>query len=71
MGVGVVVGVVPLPSDKVHDLVLALTRAVGIRENHLDVLPARVIVQPVVDVVAQALDIYREAGKKEGHILVT
>ena len=68
LGVGVVVGVVPLPPDEVHDLVFALSWAVGVRQNHLDVLPARIVVQPVVDVVAQALQIIRR-DKKETFVI--
>ena len=35
MRVGIVIGLGALPPDEVHDLVLALARNIGIRENYL------------------------------------
>ena len=35
MRVGIVIGLGALSTDEVHDLVLALARNIGIRENHL------------------------------------
>ena len=34
--------------DEVHDFVLPLPRNIGIREDHLDVLPTSIIVQAVL-----------------------
>ena len=44
-----------LPPDVVHDLVLSLPGHVGVRQDDLDVAPARVVAQPIVDVEAQAV----------------
>ena len=44
--VRVVVGAGALPPDVVHDLVLALARHVGVGQDHLRVLPARVVIEP-------------------------
>ena len=35
MSVGIVIGLSALPPDEVHDLVLALARNIGVRENYL------------------------------------
>ena len=35
--------------DEVHDFVLPLPRNIGIREDHLDILPASVIVKAVLE----------------------
>ena len=53
--VRVVVRLRALATDVVHDLVFALAGDVGVGENDLDALPARVIVQAVMDVVAKAI----------------
>lgn len=55
MGIWVMIWLCTLPSDKVHDLVLSLAWDVSVRQNHLHVGPARVVVQPIVDVVSKAL----------------
>ena len=53
MRVGIVVRIISLLADEVHDFVLAFSGAVGVREDHLDVLPSGVIVKTVVNVVTQ------------------
>ena len=52
--VGVVVRLGALAPDVVHDLVLALAGHVGVRQDHRQVAPARIVAQTVVDVVVQA-----------------
>lgn len=44
-----------LLSDVVHDFVFAFPRNIGIGQNDLDVLPARVIVQSFVYIVPQTI----------------
>ena len=51
----VVIWIILLLLDKVHDFVLSFAGTIGVGENDLNVLPARVVVQPVVDVVAKTL----------------
>ena len=46
--VGIVVRGSSLLSDEVHDFVLPFPRNIGIREDHLDILPTSIIVQAVL-----------------------
>ena len=36
--------------DEVHDFVLSFSRNIGIREDHLDILPTSIIVQAVLEI---------------------
>ena len=45
----------PLSPDIVHDLVFSLPGDVGVRQDHLNVLPAWVVVQPVMNVEPQTV----------------
>ena len=39
--------------DKVHDFVFPFSRNIGVRKDHLHVLPAGIIVQPVLVMIIQ------------------
>ena len=53
--IGVMVRLSALATNVIHDFVFSLARHIGIRENHLDVFPAGVIVQTIVNVVLETL----------------
>mmetsp|Transcript_5938 Transcript_5938/g.21724 ORF Transcript_5938/g.21724 Transcript_5938/m.21724 type:complete len:235 (+) Transcript_5938:3934-4638(+) len=62
LGVGVEARQAPLAANVVHDLVLALTGHIGVREDDLDVAPAGVVVESLVDVVLQRHGQVRHEG---------
>ena len=41
--------------DKIHNLVLALPWNIRVRQDHLDALPAGIVVETIVDVVAETV----------------
>ena len=53
--VGIVIGVVPLFPNKIHDLVFSFAGAISVGEDYLDVLPSGIVVESVVNVVSEAL----------------
>ena len=55
MCVRIVARLCPLSADVIHDLVFPFPGNVGVRQDHFDVLPARVAVQSDMDVVAQTV----------------